>query len=74
MSTAHGEPTYCAKWLRDEVLCDGPLPKPEITRLAGEIGFTPKQLRTAREILRVESRRHGFGPASAAWWSLPAGG
>jgi hypothetical protein len=62
--------TYCAEWLGDE-LHGGPGSKPEIVRAAHAVGFTEKQLRTAREQLGVQSQRHGFGPRSAAWWSLP---
>ena len=63
----------CSRLLR-ELLRDGPRAREEIARSAQEAGFTDKHLRTAREALAVQSKRYGFGPGSAAWWSLPEGG
>jgi hypothetical protein len=60
--------TYCAKWLSDE-LRRGPRSKPDITLAAQAVGFTVKQLRTAREQLGVRSQRRGFGRDSAALWA-----
>jgi hypothetical protein len=63
----------CSRFLRG-VLSEGPRQKTEIARIARELGFSDKALRTARENLGVRSQRYGFGPGSAAWWSLPEGG
>jgi hypothetical protein len=35
-------------------------------------GFTPKQIRGARERLGVAVTRHGFGKAAGSTWSLPS--
>lgn len=60
----------CAEWL-GTCLADGPRPKSDISRDAAAAGFTPKNLRSARERLKVTSQRSGFGPGSAVWWTLP---
>ena len=62
--------TECVEWLAVE-LDRGPRPKKDITRAAAAANFTAKNLRTARERLKVESRREGFGPGSGAVWALP---
>jgi putative DNA primase/helicase len=55
------------------VLGDGPVPVKEIEKMASEHGLTPKVLRSARETLKVDINRDGFGPGSKSLWSLPGG-
>ena len=57
-------------FLRD-ALGQGPVPAKDVQKRAREDGHSEKALRTARESLRVESRREGFGPGSKLTWSLP---
>jgi hypothetical protein len=60
----------CAEWLK-ELLTYGAKSKQEIDDAAREIGWTTKQVLTAKTKLRVESRKRGF---SEGWfWSLREG-
>ncbi len=55
-----------------DVLSQGPMDQANIMRLAKEVGYTEKSLRTAREKLGVMPKKVGFG-ANGKWvWVLPA--
>src|SRR5262245_37841009 len=60
-------------FLRD-ILGQGEVPAEEVQQAARKAGITPKPLRSAREALKVKSRREGFGPGAVWYWSLPGGG
>lgn len=53
------------------VLSSGQLTGKEAKRLMTDNGYTPKQTRTARERLAVETIREGFGKDIKTYWSLP---
>ncbi len=55
----------------EEALSDGPMDQAEVLRLGREAGFTPKNLRTAREHLGVRSRKEGFGAEGRWVWHPP---
>jgi AAA domain len=59
-------------FLRD-ILGQGEVPSEEVQQAARRAGITPKPLRSAREALKVRSRREGFGPGAVWYWSLPSG-
>jgi AAA domain len=59
-------------FLRD-ILGQGEAPAEEVQQAARKAGITPKPLRSAREALKVKSRREGFGPGAVWNWSLPSG-
>jgi putative DNA primase/helicase len=59
-------------FLRD-ILGQGEVPAEEVQQAARRAGITPKPLRSAREALKVKSRREGFGPGAVWYWSLPNG-
>jgi putative DNA primase/helicase len=59
-------------FLRD-ILGQGEMPAEEVQQAARKAGITPKPLRSAREALKVKSRREGFGPGAVWYWSLPSG-
>jgi AAA domain len=54
-----------------DYLSKGELPAEEVQQAARKAGITPKSLRSAREALKVNSRREGFGPGSICYWSPP---
>lgn len=54
-----------------QILLHGPVGSRETTRAMKDAGFTDKVIRRARESLRVEIRRTGFGPKTITHWSLP---
>jgi len=53
------------------LLSDGPRLARDVQAACRAEGFTPKQVRGARERLGVTVKRDGFGPGSASRWSLP---
>jgi hypothetical protein len=57
-------------FLRD-ILGQGEVSAEEVQQAARRAGIAPKPLRSARETLKVRSRREGFGPGAAWRWSLP---
>jgi putative DNA primase/helicase len=59
--------------LLQDALAAGPMAAAEINRVAREHGFSAKVVRSAREALRVQIERDGFGPGSKSRWSLPEG-
>ena len=59
-------------WLR-EFLAYGAKPSNECMAEGKTAGFSEKQLRTAREKLKIIPVREGFGPEGVWIWSLPAG-
>jgi len=59
-------------FLRD-TLGQGEVPAEEVQQAARKAGITPKPLRSAREALKVKSRREGFGPGAVWYWSLSSG-
>jgi AAA domain-containing protein len=61
-----------ADFLRD-ILGQGEVPAEEVQQAARKAGITSKPLRSAREALKVKSRREGFGPGAVWYWSLPSG-
>jgi hypothetical protein len=54
-----------------DLLGDGELPASTVYRLGGELGFSPKQLRTAGKRLGVACQRIGFSGNGHWSWSLP---
>jgi hypothetical protein len=52
-------------------LAGDPVPATEVSRMAHEHGLTAKVVRAAREALKVNIERNGFGPGSRSLWSLP---
>src|SRR5262245_46094648 len=60
-------------FLRD-ILGQGEMPAEEVQQAARKAGITSKPLRSAREALKIKSRRDGFGPGAVWYWSLPGGG
>ncbi|MHC4947204.1 MAG: AAA family ATPase [Planctomycetota bacterium] len=59
-----------AEWLRDE-LADGPKPVKEVEKRARPLGFSAKQLRSARKPAGVKPKRLGFGPGGTWYLALP---
>jgi hypothetical protein len=59
-------------WLRN-FLEKGPKPSTECVTEGKAAGFTDKQIRTAREKLRITPARDGFGRGGEWCWSLPEG-
>jgi putative DNA primase/helicase len=57
-------------FLRD-VLEKGEVAAEDVQQAARKADITPKSLRSAREALKVKSRREGFGPGAKWYWSLP---
>ena len=53
------------------VLGDGPLWANEAKRLVQRAGIADRTLRRAKELLKVESKRDGFGKDSRFYWILP---
>ena len=54
-----------------DLLSEGPQPASTVFRLGGELGFSPKQLRTAGKRLEVAHQRIGFSGKGNWNWSLP---
>jgi putative DNA primase/helicase len=57
--------------LLEAALANGPIAAAEVNRMAREHGLTAKAVRSARDALKVEIKRDGFGPGSKSLWSLP---
>lgn len=55
-----------------ELLADGPVEQKVIRQQSIHAGIALRTLERAKEVLGVESNRHGFGPGSTFFWSLPA--
>jgi hypothetical protein len=55
-----------------ELLADGRMPAEEVKKAAAGHMITMATLRAAREKLKVDIRREGFGPGSVCYWSLPS--
>jgi len=53
------------------VLEDGQVLSKDVKRLAAEEGISQKPLRSARELLKVQVHREGFGANMKSYWSLP---
>jgi hypothetical protein len=68
----HGEESAQVNWLR-EFLAYGAKSSDECKAEGKKAGFSEKQLRTAREKLRIIPVRKGFGKDGVWMWSLPAG-
>jgi putative DNA primase/helicase len=58
-------------FLRD-ILGQGEVPAADVQQAAKKAGLSSKPLRSAREALKVKSRREGFGPGAVWYWSLPS--
>jgi len=59
------------EWLRQE-LKEGPVSQKQLVREAKEYGFSLATLRRAKEELKLQSQRTGFGPGISHWaWALP---
>jgi hypothetical protein len=54
------------------ILGDRPVLASEAKRLAAAAGVADRTLRRAKEVLKVDSQRRGFGKGSKFWWALPA--
>jgi putative DNA primase/helicase len=54
-----------------DFLSKGERPAEDVQQAARKAGISPKSLRSARETLKVNSRREGFGPGSVCHWSQP---
>jgi putative DNA primase/helicase len=65
--TAKGEAT---EFLR-ELLTPGEMAVKDAETAAKNAGITPKSLRSAKETLKVVTRREGFGPGAVYFLSLP---
>jgi hypothetical protein len=63
-----GDNRDAAEWLED-LLSHGPRYKQDALQEGKQAGFSPKMLRRARERLKVESHKEGFGGGWA--WALP---
>ena len=48
-----------------------PLPAKAVKQLATDAGVASRTLRRAKALLRVQSKRRGFGPKSRFFWVLP---
>ena len=57
-------------WL-EKALADSPMPAKETIRQAKENGIAERTLRRAKNSLRVETHREGFGPGAKWLWRLP---
>jgi hypothetical protein len=57
-------------WLRD-LMARGPVPAKDGDRDGRGAGYTPKQIRDARNRLSVRSRRQGYGKDGVWWWLRP---
>jgi hypothetical protein len=55
-----------------ELLADRPVEQKVIRQKSIHAGIALRTLERAKEALGVESNRHGFGPGSTFFWSLPA--
>ena len=66
-----GELTHVV-WLR-ELLTYGQKAAEECKAEGKAAGFSDKQIRTAREKLRIKPHRHGYGKDGVWMWSLPEG-
>lgn len=55
-----------------ELLANGPLRSIEVKARMAKHGYSPKQIRIAREKLNVVSRRSGSGILMRSTWSLPS--
>jgi putative DNA primase/helicase len=64
--------TIQTSWLR-EFLAYGPKSSDECKREGKLAGFTEKQIRTAREALRIKPSKKGFGRDGEWIWQLPEG-
>ena len=53
------------------ILGQGPVAAKEAKRLATDAGIAERTVRRAKEMLRVESKRRGFGRGSTFFWQLP---
>lgn len=54
------------------MLDNGPILSSEAKARMAELGYSPKQIRAAREKLNVVSRRSGSGTLMRSTWSLPS--
>jgi hypothetical protein len=52
------------------ILSEGPMTGKEAKRLMADNGYSPKQIRNAREKLGVKTRREGFGKDIQSFWEL----
>jgi putative DNA primase/helicase len=71
-ASSAGQESAQMTWLR-EFLAYREKPSNECMAEGKTAGFTQKQIRTARDKLRIMPVRKGFGPEGAWIWSLPAG-
>ena len=53
------------------ILGDGPVLAKEAKQIASAAGISERTLRRAKEVLKVASRRSGFGRGSVFFWVLP---
>jgi hypothetical protein len=58
-------------WLR-EVLADGPVGQKELKREATEAGLAWRTVRRAKDAMKVEAYKEGFGEGARWLWALPA--
>jgi hypothetical protein len=58
------------QWLTD-VLADGPQPAKDLFERAANDGIKENTLRRAKDALKIEAKRHGFGADGAWMWQLP---
>jgi hypothetical protein len=65
-----GERKEAADWLK-EMLHNGPVLSKEIFDSASNCGIAVRTLKRAKEDMRVESYREGFGKDSKCFWRLP---
>lgn len=56
-----------------EILANGPVCQQEIKAKAAEAGLAYRTLERAKEILEVQSYRHGWGPGSRCYWCAVSG-
>lgn len=56
-----------------ELLAQGGIAAKEAQHSLRSAGLTAKQIRSAREKLRIRPRKRGFGPEGEWWWALPDG-
>jgi len=58
-------------WLR-EVLADGPVGQKELKREAAEAGLAWRTVRRAKDAMKVEAYKEGFGEGARWLWALSA--
>lgn len=63
-----------AKMLLSEWLRNGPVPKAKIVKLAHAQGAAVRTIERAKKLMRVVSRKTGFGKDSETTWELPSAG